>query len=67
MSSHSEEIWESFDVLWRRVQTLARQVRDLEARLEMLEAPGASNSGNSFKAVCASEETKLPSALQRRD
>jgi hypothetical protein len=37
MSSHSEEIWESFDALWRRMQQLSRQVRELEARLEAIE------------------------------
>jgi hypothetical protein len=67
MSSHSEEIWGSFDALWRRVQTLGRQVKELEARLAMLEAPAAGNSGVDFKAVSASEEIKLTSALQRRD
>ena len=33
MSCHSEEVWESFGALWRRVQELSRQVRELEARL----------------------------------
>ena len=33
MSSHSEEIWDSFDALWRQMQALSRRVRELEARL----------------------------------
>jgi len=37
MSSHSEEIWESFDALWRRIGQLSRQVKELEARLGAVE------------------------------
>lgn len=37
MSSHSEEIWESFDALWRRISQLSRQVKELEARLGAFE------------------------------
>ena len=37
MSSHSEEIWESFDALWRRISQLSRQVKELEARLGAIE------------------------------
>ncbi|MGA9769910.1 MAG: hypothetical protein WBV94_12775 [Blastocatellia bacterium] len=37
MSSHSEEIWESFDALWRRMQQLSCQVKELEARLGVIE------------------------------
>ncbi len=33
MSSRSEEIWDSFDALWRQMQALSRRVRELEARL----------------------------------
>ena len=33
MSSHSEEIWESFDALWRQVRALGSRVKELEARL----------------------------------
>lgn len=33
MSYHSEEIWDSFDALWRQMQALSRRVRELEARL----------------------------------
>ena len=38
MSCHSEEIWESFDALWRRCEQLSRQVRELEARLGAVES-----------------------------
>jgi hypothetical protein len=41
MLSHSEEVWESFDCLWRRVEALSRQVKELESRLAMLEASDA--------------------------
>jgi hypothetical protein len=37
MPFHSEEIWESFDALWRRVGQLNRRVRELEDRLVILE------------------------------
>ncbi len=37
MSYHSEELWESFDALGRRLQRLTHTVRELEARLEALE------------------------------
>jgi hypothetical protein len=33
MSSHSEEIWESYDALWRQVQILGRRIGELEAKL----------------------------------
>ena len=33
MSSHSDEIWDSFDALWRQMQALSRRVREIEARL----------------------------------
>ena len=33
MSYHSEEIWESFDALWRQIRVLNSRVRELEARL----------------------------------
>ena len=33
MSSHSEEIWDCFDALWRQMQALSGRVRELEARL----------------------------------
>ncbi len=37
MSSHSEEIWESFDALWRQVRQLGSRVKELEARLGVAE------------------------------
>jgi hypothetical protein len=40
MSSHSEEIWESFDALWRQVRVLNSRVRELEARLGVAEGQG---------------------------
>ena len=49
MSCHSEEVWESFDALWRRVQELSRQVRELEARLGAVES-------ESQAAVVATEQ-----------
>ncbi|HET9530521.1 MAG TPA: hypothetical protein VFQ92_09230 [Blastocatellia bacterium] len=41
MSYHSEEIWESFDELGRRLQRLSHAMRELEARLELLERASA--------------------------
>jgi hypothetical protein len=41
MSYHSEELWESFDALGRRLQRLSHTVRELEARLEALERADA--------------------------
>ena len=38
MSYHSEEIWESIDVLWRRFEQLSRQVCELEARFGTIES-----------------------------
>lgn len=67
MPCHSEEIWETFDAMWHRVQTLSRQVKELEARLALLEAPCSGSSKAGFKAICVSEEAKLTSALQRRE
>jgi hypothetical protein len=40
MSSHSEEIWENFDALWRRLQQLGSRVVELEARLGAIEVAG---------------------------
>jgi hypothetical protein len=40
MACHSEEIWESVDVLWRRIEELSRQVRELEARIGVVESAG---------------------------
>ncbi len=39
MSSHSEEFWDSFDALWRRMEFLSRRVKDLEERLAHMESP----------------------------
>jgi hypothetical protein len=38
MSSHSDEIWESFDALWRRTEQLGRRVKELEAKLGIEES-----------------------------
>jgi hypothetical protein len=37
MSYHSEEIWESFDALGRRVQQLSHIIRQMQARLDAIE------------------------------
>jgi hypothetical protein len=37
MSCHSEEIWESFDALGRRVQQLSHIVREMQARIDAIE------------------------------
>ena len=50
MSCLSEEIWESFDVLWRRYEKLSRQVRELEMRL------GAVESGRQAPEVMAGDQ-----------
>ncbi len=49
MPSHSEEIWESFDALWRRIGQLSRQVKELEARLGAFETPEAQQPLNEFE------------------
>ena len=49
MSSHSEEMWESFDALWQQLSTLSRRVRELEARLGALEQVGAGAFEDGFK------------------
>jgi hypothetical protein len=54
MSCHSEEIWESFDALSRRMQLLSRQVRELEARLESLEHAEADGLERSLQAKAGS-------------
>ncbi len=51
MSFHSDEVWESFDALWQRVQVLNRQVRELEARLLVLEASRASRPEDDFQPI----------------
>ena len=40
MACHSEEVWESVDVLWRRIEELSRQVRELKARVDAVESAG---------------------------
>ncbi|HKY06521.1 MAG TPA: hypothetical protein VJQ56_16605 [Blastocatellia bacterium] len=47
MSYHSEEMWESFDALGRRLQRLTHTVRELEARLEVLERAEVESANNS--------------------
>ena len=49
MSSHSEEIWESFDALWRRIGQLSRQVKELEARLGAIETAEAQQPLSEFE------------------
>ena len=49
MSSHSEEIWESFDALWRRIGQLSRQVKELEARLGAVEISEAQQPLGEFE------------------
>ena len=64
MSFHSEDVWDSFDALWRRIKDLSCQVKDLEARLMLLETSQASEPERDYKkAVTASEEIKLSSSL----
>ncbi len=37
MTCHSEDIWNSFDALGRRIQQLSHIIRQMEARIEALE------------------------------
>ncbi|HVG19377.1 MAG TPA: hypothetical protein VNI02_10000 [Blastocatellia bacterium] len=62
MSSHSEEIWESFDALWSRMQQLNRRVTELEARLEAVEDAGPQSADRDFKAETNVSE-KLSGAI----
>ena len=57
MSSHSEEIWESFDALWRRVQQLGRDVSALEARLGAIETADAQSTGREMQSRVVASET----------
>jgi len=57
MSSHSEEIWESFDALWRRVQQLSREVSALEARLEAIETADAPSTMREMQSSVVASET----------
>jgi hypothetical protein len=49
MSSHSEEIWESYDALWRQVRILSRRIGELEARLGAAEDREMKQGGVGFK------------------
>ena len=49
MSYHSEEIWESFDALWRQIRVLNGRVKELEARLDVAEGRGMSQQQVGFK------------------
>jgi hypothetical protein len=62
MSPHSEEIWESFDALWRRMQQLCQQVKELEARVAAVEDTEAHSIGGDFKAQ-ANVSEKLSGAI----
>ena len=50
MSSHSDEIWESFDALWRRVEQLSRHVTELETKLAAIEGVETRSIERAFKA-----------------
>lgn len=63
MSFHSEEIWGSFDALWRRVQQLSRQVSELEARLETLERAGVEAPEDRFKLECVGNSIGGPNSV----
>ena len=49
MSYHSEEIWESFDALWRQIRVLNSRVRELEARLGVASDQGLRQARAGFK------------------
>lgn len=49
MSFHSEEIWESFDALWRRFEQLGNQVREMEARLASIEGAQTQQGVSEFQ------------------
>ena len=59
MSSHSEEIWESFDALWRRISQLSRQVKELEARLGAVEINEAQQPLSEFEPEKVSKSISL--------
>ena len=59
MSSHSEEIWESFDALWRRISQLSRQVKELEARLATVETNEAQQPFGEFEPEKVSKSISL--------
>ncbi|HXG65477.1 MAG TPA: hypothetical protein VNO70_10230 [Blastocatellia bacterium] len=61
MSYHSEEVWESFEALWQRVQTISRRMGELEMKIRVLEQSGAgSDEDRSVSQIHYSEE--IPSA-----
>lgn len=66
MSSHSEEIWESFDALWRRMQQLSGQVRELEARLEAIEVAEVRQPVSEFEPKKVSRSISLYEGEIRR-
>jgi hypothetical protein len=66
MSSHSEEIWESFDALWRRIGQLTRQVKELEARLGAIEVNEAQQPLNEFEPKKVSRSISLYEGEVRR-
>ena len=57
MASHSEEIWESFDALWRRVQQLSRDVSALEARLGAIETARSHATIQEMQSSVVASET----------
>jgi hypothetical protein len=62
MPFHSEEVWESFDALWRRVGQLNRRVRELEDRLVVLERVDLHDVGNGL-----SREVVVPGCVGSQD
>lgn len=66
MSSHSEEIWESFDALWRRIGQLSRQVKELEARLGAIEINEAQQPLKEFEPEKVSRSISLYEGEIRR-
>jgi hypothetical protein len=56
MFYHSEEIWESFDALGRRVQQLSHIVRQMQARLDAIEMVGERDEAERFANISYEEE-----------
>ncbi len=61
--SHSEEVWESFDALWRRIKMLARQVSELESRLEAVEQADAHRVERGFDLRVGLSERVNPNSI----